>query len=325
MGEDLRMGVIGCGGIAGAHLPAQRDIEGMRTVAVCDINEDAARAAAAEYDVPRVYTDWGDLVADDEVDAVAVLLPHHLHREPAVAAAQAGRHVLCEKPMATALADCDAMIAAADEAGVVLMVAQILRFRPANMRARELIADGAIGEVRNVLRRRLGRSEGFRSEWARRPEQAGGWVLYGYGSHEVDMILWLTDSEAGEVFAQGRRNNEYWNDYDEVTVQMALSRGAMATYEHSLNCPWGAWECLVIGTEGAMMVEQAAVRLEDRVIEAPVDGAASFRAQVGEFLRAVRTGDEPEASGRAVRPTYAALEAARISLRDGVAVDAAGL
>jgi len=325
MSEDLRMGVIGCGGIAGAHLPAQRDVEGMRTVAVCDIDEDAARTAAAQYDVPAVYTDWRDLVADDDVDAVAVLLPHHLHREPAVAAARAGKHVLCEKPMATALADCDAMIAAADEAGAVLMIAQILRFRPANIRARELIADGAIGEVRNVLRRRLGKSEDFRSEWARHPEQAGGWVLYGYGSHEVDMILWLTGSEAGEVFAQARRNNDYWNDVDEITVQMALSAGGMATYQHSLNCPWGAWECLVIGTEGAMMVDSAAVRLADRVIDAPLEGAAAFRDQVGEFLRAVRAGDEPEASGRAVRPTYAALEAAKISMRDGVTVDAAGL
>ncbi len=325
MSDDLRMGVIGCGGIAGAHLPAQRAVEGMRTVAVCDINEDTARAAAAEYEVPTVYTDWRDLVADDDVDAVAVLLPHHLHREPAVAAARAGKHVLCEKPMATALADCDAMIAAADEAGVVLMIAQILRFRPANIRARELIAEGAIGEVRNVLRRRLGKSEGFRSEWARHPEQAGGWVLYGFGSHEVDMILWLTGSEAGAVFAQARRNNEYWNDHDEVTVQMALSGGGMATYQHSLNCPWGAWECVVIGTDGAMMVDSARVRLADRVIDAPLDSAAAFRDQVGEFLRAVRAGDEPEASGRAVRPTYAVLEAARISIRDGVIVDAADL
>jgi len=216
MSDELRMGVIGCGGISGAHLPAERDVEGMRTVAVCDIDEEAARAAAAEYDVPRVYTDWRELVADDDIDAVAVLLPHHLHRDPAVAAAEAGKHVLCEKPMAIALAECDDMIAAAEGTGVVLMIAQILRFRPANIRARELIRDGAIGEVRNILRRRLGESGEFRSQWARSPEEAGGWVLYGYGSHEVDMILWLTDSTPGTVFAQARVINDYWNDVDDV-------------------------------------------------------------------------------------------------------------
>ncbi len=322
MSDELRMGVIGCGGISGAHLPAERDVEGMRTVAVCDIDEEAARAAAAEYDVPRVYTDWRELVADDDIDAVAVLLPHHLHRDPAVAAAEAGKHVLCEKPMAIALAECDDMIAAAEGAGVVLMIAQILRFRPANIRARELIRDGAIGEVRNILRRRLGESGEFRSGWARSPEEAGGWVLYGYGSHEVDMILWLTDSTPGTVFAQARVINDYWNDVDDVTVQMGLSGGAMATYQHSLNCPWGAWECVIIGTDGAMMLESEAIRLDDEVIAAPLDGAASFRAQVGEFLRAVREGDEPEASGRNVRRTMAALEAAKLSIRDGVAIDA---
>lgn len=325
MSDDLRMGVIGCGGISRAHLPAQRDLDGVRTVAVCDIDEAAARAAADEFGVPKVYTDWRELIADDEVDAVAVLLPHHLHRDPAVAAAQAGKHVLVEKPMAISLQECDDMIAAAESAGVVLMVAQILRFRPANRRARELIRAGAIGEVRNVLRRRLGRTREFRSAWATDPKQAGGWVLYGFGAHEVDMILWLTDSKPGTVFAQGRLTNPYWGDYDEVTVQMELSPGAMATYQHSLNCPWGAWDCIVIGTEGAMRVETEAVRVEDEVYPAPLDSAAAFREQVGEFLRAVRTGEEPEASGRQVRNTMAALEAAKLSLRNGVAVDAAGL
>jgi len=87
--NEIAIGAIGCGGIAGAHLPAYRHIDGIRTVAVCDINEEAARARAEEFDVPAVYTDWRELLADDRVDAVSVLLPHHLHCEVAVAAAQA--------------------------------------------------------------------------------------------------------------------------------------------------------------------------------------------------------------------------------------------
>ncbi|HCA46027.1 MAG TPA: hypothetical protein DEP45_01350, partial [Armatimonadetes bacterium] len=308
-----------------AHLPAYRHIDGIRTVAVCDINEEAARARAEEFDVPAVYTDWRELLADDRVDAVSVLLPHHLHCEVAVAAAQAGKHVLTEKPMATLLAETDSMIAAADAAGVVLMVGQILRFRPANIRARELIRAGAIGEVRNILRRRLALSGEFRSEWARRPEEAGGWVLYGYGAHEVDMILWLVDGRPETVFAQGRAVNPYWNDMDDITMQLSLVDGPMATYEHSLNTPFGAWECMVIGTEGAMMVESERIRFGDRVVEEPLDSPASWRAQVGEFVRAIREGVEPGPSGRNVRHTMVALEAARISMRDGVAVDASAL
>lgn len=323
--DTISIGAIGCGGIANGHLPAYRDVEGIETVAVCDINEQSARERAEEFDVPAVYTDWRELLEDERVDAVSVLLPHHLHRDVTVAAARSGKHVLCEKPMATSLGEADDMIAAADEAGVVLMIGQILRFRPANIRARELIRDGAIGEVRNVLRRRLSKSEGFRSEWARKPDEAGGWVLYGFGAHEVDMILWLNDGRPGEIYAQARVNNEYWNDYDEITVQMALVDGPMSTYQHSLNTPFGAWECMVIGTEGAMLIGSEQIRLDTEVIEVPLDSPASWRAQVGEFVRAMREGDEPEASGRNVRLTMAALEAAKLSIRTGEVVDASAL
>lgn len=323
--DRIGIGAIGCGGIASGHLPAYRDLDGIETVAVCDIDEQAARARADEFDVPAVYTDWRELIADERVDAVSILLPHHLHRDVAVAAAEAGKHVLTEKPMATSLAEADDMIAAADAAGVVLMVGQILRFRPANIKARELIRGGAIGEVRNILRRRLGNSREFRSDWAHKPEEAGGWVLYGYGAHEVDMILWLNDKEPETVYAQARVNNEYWNDYDEITVQMSLLDGPMATYQHSLNTPFGAWECMVIGTEDAMLIDSGQIRFADHVVEAPLDSPACWRAQVGEFVRAIEEGDEPEASGRNVRRTMAALEAAKISIRDGVLVDATGL
>jgi len=294
----------------------------MRTVAVCDVNLEAARAAAREYEVPAVYTDYHDLLADENVDAVAVLLPHHLHRDAVVAAAEAGKHILCEKPMAISLAQTDEMIAAADRAGVVLMIAQILRFRPANIKARELIRAGAIGQVRNVIRRRYGHSRDYKSEWASKPEQAGGWVLYGFGAHEVDMILWLNDAEPRQVYAQGRMNNPWWHDYDEVTVDMGLSNGAMATYHHSLNCPFGAWDCLIIGTEGAMIVETDAIRLADEVIEAPLDGPASFVDQVTQFYNAVMGGPPPDPSGHNVRRTMVALEAAKISMAEGRVVDA---
>jgi len=325
MADQLGMGVIGCGGISRAHLPAQQAIEGIRTVAVCDIDGEAAQAAAEEYDVPAVYEHYHDLLLDDNVDAVAVLLPHHLHRDAVVAAAEAGKHILCEKPMAISLAQADEMIAAADAAGVVLMIAQILRFRPANARARDLIREGAIGEVRNVIRRRYGHARDYKSEWAGKPDQAGGWVLYGFGSHEVDMILWLNDAEAEQVYAQGRMNNPWWHDYDEVTVDLGLSNGAMASYHHTTNSPFGAWDCLIIGTEGAMIVETEAIRLGDQVIEEPLDGRAAFVNQVTQFYDAVVKGLEPDPSGRNVRRTMAALEAAKIAMAEGRVVDAAAL
>lgn len=325
MADQLGMGVIGCGGISRAHLAAQQAIPEICTVAVCDVDEEAARAASSQYDVPAVYTDYHDLLADERVDAVAVLLPHHLHRDAVVAAARAGKHVLCEKPMAISLAQADEMIAACEASDVVLAIAQILRFRPANSIARAAISEGRIGEVRNVIRRRYGLSRDFRAEWASKPEQAGGWVLYGYGSHEVDAILWLTDSAPERVYAQGRKNNPWWHDYDEVTVDMELSNGAMASYHHTTNSPYGAWDCLIIGTAGAMLVETEQVRLGEEVIEAPLDGAAAFTEQVRDFYNAVMQGTRPRASGQDVRRTMVALEAARTSMAERRVVDATEL
>ena len=325
MAKQLRMGVIGCGAIANAHLPAQRALEEITTVAVCDINEQAARERAEEFEVESVYRDYHDLLADDHVDAVAILLPHHLHRDCALAAAQAGKHILCEKPMAISLAEADEMIAAADSAHVVLMIAQILRFRPANLRARELIRDGAIGQVKNVIRRRYGKSGDPGRDWALKPEEAGGWVLYGYGSHEIDMILWLNDAEAREVYAQGQRNNPSWDDYDEISIEMRLSNEAIASMHHSTNSPVGAWDCLVIGTEGGMLIESESILLNGEAVELSLDSPAAHQAQTGEFATAVFEGREPEASGRDVRKSMAALEAAKLSIAEGRIVNAAEL
>lgn len=320
--NQLRMGVIGCGSIAGAHLPAQRALDETTTVAVCDLDEQAARARAEEFEVATIYRDYHDLLADDNVDAVAILLPHHLHRDCAVAAAQAGKHILCEKPMAISIAETDDMIAAADEAGIVFMIAQVLRFRPGNIKARELIREGAIGEVKNVIRRRYGKSGDPGREWALKPEEAGGWVLYGYGSHEIDMILWLNDAEVHEVYAQAQCNNPWWHDYDEMSIELRLSNEAIASMHHSLNSPVGAWDCLVIGTEGGMLIESERILLNGEAIELPLDSPETHKAQTGEFLAAVFEGREPEASGRDVRKTMAALEAAKLSIAQGRIVDA---
>ena len=131
--------------------------------------------------------------------------------------------------MAISLKEADTMIDAARRNGVTLMVGQVLRFRQGNVEARRLIKEGKIGEPRNIIRRRLSKSGEFRSEWARDPAKAGGWVLYGYGANEVDMMLWLFDTHAKKVFSQARKNNPYWNDYDEISIQMELANGVIAT------------------------------------------------------------------------------------------------
>ena len=144
--KEIRIGIIGCGGIAhAAHFPRYAKLEGVKLVAVADVNEDSARSAAETFGAESWYTDFRELTARDDIDAVSVTTPPKWHWEAAVAAANAGKHVLVEKPMARNVKEAAAMIKAAEENGVILMVTHHDRFDPLNIKIKSLIDQGAIG------------------------------------------------------------------------------------------------------------------------------------------------------------------------------------
>jgi UDP-N-acetyl-2-amino-2-deoxyglucuronate dehydrogenase len=322
---SLRIGLIGCGGIAQSHLKALKSLPEFEVVAAADVDLSRAQQAATDFDIPQAFDNYQKMLLGD-LDAVSICLPHHLHCEASVAASAAGKHVLCEKPMATTLADADAMIAAAEAAGKTLMIGQVLRFRPANRQAREIILSGGIGEVKQVIRRRYGFSKDYpRAPWSADPQKAGGWALYGFGSHEADAILFLTDSEATTVYARGEINNPHWGDPDEISMLFGLSRGGFATQLHTLNCPWGAWDCIITGTEGALNIQSGELLHNEERLELPLPPDGGMADQIREFGAAVTEGREPEASGRNVRRTMALLEAAKLSMQSGQIVDTQAL
>jgi len=323
MSERIGIAIIGCGGIAQAHLESLGEIDDFRIVATVDVIEERAKEYASKYKAERYYTSIDEALEDPEVEAVSICLPHYLHSPVAVAAAKAGKHILVEKPMAISLKEADEMIKAADENDVTLMVEQTLRFRNCNILTKKLIREGRIGKVCNVIRRRLSFSKSFPSEWSRRPEQSGGWVLYGYGSHSVDLVLWVLDANPVHVFAYGVKNNPYWNDYDEVSIMMKMDNGAIASILHSLNYQQEyTWDLTVIGTEGSILVKEGkSVQIGNEVLETPIDNTQKVYAALKEFARAIKEEREPEASGRNVRRTMLALEAAKISMEKKIAVD----
>jgi len=320
------MAVIGCGSISHAHMHAVAAVEGLRLVATVDIDASRARACAREFDAPHSYTSIASALKNPRVDAVVVCLPHSLHADACVAASKAGKHVLVEKPIATSLADTDRMIAAAREAGKILMVGQVLRFRNSTKKARALIQKGAIGLPVHVLRRRIMHHVDVPRPWAIDPAVAGGWTLYGFGSHEADWILHVANARPLSTFALARRNNPVWRDYDEITATMQLSNGAIATLVMSLNSlAQRAWDGLIIGTKGSMHVTDERIILNDKTIEAPNDTSHGMIPQMREFASAIRNRRRPRASAEDVRFTMQALEAMRISAQTGRPVDASSL
>src|SRR5262245_19594215 len=146
----MRWGVISTGWVARTFIGALRASDEAQVVAVASRASERATALATELGVPRAYGASAELLADPEVEAVYIGLPNSLHAEWTIACARAGKHVLCEKPLATSRAEAETMFEAARDAGVWLMEAFMYRFHPQTLKVQELIAEGAIGEVRLI-------------------------------------------------------------------------------------------------------------------------------------------------------------------------------
>lgn len=189
----LRWGLIGCGDISRKRVaPALRDLESCELVAVNRARAELAEDFAREFGARRWFRDWRELIADAEVDAVYVSTPVYLHAEQTIAAAEAGKHVLCEKPLAMNVAECDRMIAACRASGVKLGVAYYRHFYPVVLRIKELIAAGEIGKP--VLAQinafeRFNPSPGEERHWLIEKSKAGGGPMMDFGCHRIEVLM----------------------------------------------------------------------------------------------------------------------------------------
>ena len=157
----LRAGIVGCGGISRSHATAYTNLSAASLVAVCDVDADRLQARATEFEVPGRYTDYREMFAKERLDVVSVCTHAPLHADVTCAAADAGIHVLCEKPLALDLESADRMVAHCAQAGVLLAVSHQFRFTPALRLAKRLVAEGRIGALRCVREVGKGRPAGF--------------------------------------------------------------------------------------------------------------------------------------------------------------------
>src|SRR5512139_4318837 len=148
--KHINVAIVGCGRISDLHQLGYRNRNDARILAVCDTNKSRAKKKAAEWGVDRIYTNYEKLLEDRDIDLVELLTPHHLHCPMTVQAAQAGKHISIQKPMALSALEADQMIAAANRAGVILRVYETFVYYPPAVRAKELIEAGEIGAVRAV-------------------------------------------------------------------------------------------------------------------------------------------------------------------------------
>lgn len=198
--DRIRVGLIGAGGISRAHIPGYHQCrDRVMVTAIADPIADSAQAARAALGSGEIYTDWQELLERAPIDAVDICLPHDLHAPVAVAAAQLGKHILVEKPIARTLAEADAMLTAARQAGVRLMVCHDRRFHPAFARIKALVDEGAIGRP---LCLRLDHNQDIRLQpehWIFQKERLGGGAIMSCLVHQFDLLRWY----GGEVATVG--------------------------------------------------------------------------------------------------------------------------
>ncbi|QXD15128.1 Gfo/Idh/MocA family oxidoreductase [Rhodocaloribacter litoris] len=323
--EPVRLAMAGLGGHGRTIQQAVASVPALRVVAVYDPDAAEARAAAARFGC-AVAPSYEALLARDDVEAVVLVTPNHLHRPQAEAALAAGYDVFVEKPLANTVADGRAMVRAAEATGRVLMVGHNMRRgRPAR-RARALLASGALGRVASI-------EVHFSSDTAQRLP-AGSWRLHPgtcpllpmmqLGIHGVDLVHYL----AGRVETVQARAAALTTGppvVDHVAALLGLPDGATATLVSNYCTPVRfAWH--VAATEGSLAGTPHTLTVTDRsgavleTLDAGDDPYGSYVDQMAAFARAVRTRQRPETDGYAGLQALAVVEAVEASLARQAAV-----
>lgn len=324
--EKLRFGVIGLGGMAEALAQRLQQFDDATVVAAADTNPD--RQAAANALQARFYTDYEQMLQKEGLDAVVIGTPCGLHLEPTLAAAQAGLHIFLEKPMEISVERCDRMNRAAEEAGVKLMVGQVLRLFPLFQKSLDILASGELGKPKAIVTTRFTYAPVFHSGWRVKKELAGGMLLE-TNVHELDYMRAVM-GEPKQVYAR-TLNLLGKMEYEDVAyVIVDFEDGGIGNLEASLSAAVGEYRVHIICEGGAIAhggfggsLRWARFGEDPQVVtaeEAQQQYPDPYVRELRSFVDWVLYGKSPLFTGWDGRQAVAMCEAAYLSHERGVPV-----
>jgi UDP-N-acetyl-2-amino-2-deoxyglucuronate dehydrogenase len=347
MPGTLNVGLIGAGDVTELHSIGYKEAGNAKVVAVADVVKDRAEKRAKDLGTTKVYESFEGLLKDDEVEAVDICVPPVYHSSIAIAAAEAGKHILLEKPMATSVRECDEIIRAAEKAGVTLMLGHSLRFFPPFIKCKEIIDAGGVGKM--IKMRATLNSFGSYGKWRVDPKIAGGGVLTEYGVHPIYLTEWFL-GKIGRVTAFTGMTKEELGTEDIAVAVLESKNGAFGVIDVNLNGPRPLWDdhLELVGTNGLLIANGA----ETQILRAPTimhykdDGlwtayrektrygpnapnrpnevewkwTNSFVYEIREFAASVLEGREPHITGAEGRSAVAILQGCYESARSGKAI-----
>ena len=334
MHAPVKICVVGLGRVSGSHLAGMHEIpDEVEIAAVVSSDPEKRKSVCSQYSVPKAYASLEEALRDPEIEAMDLCLPNYIHREITIRCAEAGKHILVEKPMANTVADCEKMIQAADKAGVLLMVGQSRRFHDAVFKSKQLLEEGKIGELLSITGLLFAYLETPPTQWWTNKEKTGGLMIPLWGNHIIDYVLWMFGENPTHLYCEALRNNTNWEGEDEVTLLIGFQRNRHATIKMSWNTRLqdsGEWdgkgkmlssadivyERYIQGTTGTLHLnDETELSLNGNIVLEGPQVPGNFAVQIREFAHAIRENREPLTSGKRtlqiIRVQEAALRSAK--------------
>jgi predicted dehydrogenase len=324
----LRVALVGCGLISESHIRAYRQHSDRARITICcDIDPQKAAQRAAQVGDARAVTSYEEVLADPDVDAVELCTPHHLHKDAVIAAARSGKHILCQKPLGRTIAECDAMIDAARQAGVILYYGEMNHTLPAVTAARQAIAAGQIGRLIGIQATYAHWQGGkyLSTRWRYDPALSGGGQLIDGGIHYISLIRNIGGPITAVMCFTAAFRPELGAE-DTAVVSFRFRDGHLGSLfsSHAAGI-WSPYPTLMaIGTEGMLAYggPHGALTLHrndrpDRrelLLEQKVD---PFAVMIGRYLDTVRDGTENPSPGDVGREDLRVVLAAYASAQNG--------
>ncbi|MBO1513293.1 Gfo/Idh/MocA family protein [Metabacillus bambusae] len=299
--EKIRWGIIGCAGIAKrAVIPGIQQSETGEVSAIASRGLEKAKQTAEELNIPTAYGSYEELLADPNIDGVYIPLPNHLHKEWAIRAAEAGKHVLCEKPLAINASEAGEMVEACEKAGVVFAEAFMYRYHPRYTMIQDIIKSGEIGELRGIHgnftfnnSKDMGNVR-YKQEW-------GGGSLYDVGVYPISVARMLLDQEPQAATVHALFSEEHDNVDMMASGILEFDKGVALTFDCGM---WAAFRnnLEILGTEGRIEVPSAFVVNQDETDnfyvftnggrrEVEVPRLNQYALQADALGRSIRTGE----------------------------------
>lgn len=323
----MQLAIIGCGNIGKARARAIKEITGLELKVVADVDHERAQSVAKEMDC-EWSDDWRMVLQRDDIDGVIVSTPNDLHAPISIAALEAGKHVLCEKPLARNPEEAQQMVSIAERSGKVLKTGFNHRHVDWVLKARELIDQGAIGKV-FFIRGRTGHGgrAGYDKEWFTDFNRSGGGTLLDNGVHALDLARWFMGGEFVEAI--GFIATNWWN----ISPCEDNAFGIFRTDDNRLfgiHCSWTQWKGYlymeVYGEDGYLHLDFDKSRLafgrrngyrvgDEQMFDYAGTSQPSWRREIEEWVGAIHDGRRPWGDGydglMAVKMAYAVYEASR--------------